>query len=130
MSQYINFTQLAVITDGIYGVDMNRVNHYRKAIINNDKIEPIKVNILNSQGFYVLNDGHHRTVAHILEGLDKILAEINPAKSLDIQWRWPRIAPIMHTIELINMNNLVNPLPLNCQCYKCIKTNASYEATF
>lgn len=99
----IKIAQLAALADCIEGVNLSRVDHYRQALRSGDKIEPIKVGDINRQGFYVLSDGNHRTLAHALEGYDQISAEIDPAADVvDLSWRWPRIAPVVHTLELIN----------------------------
>lgn len=101
----IKIVQLAALSDCIEGVDLVRVDHYRQALRSGEKVEPIRVRNMNPQGFYVLFDGNHRTLAHALEGCDQILAEIDPtAKVMDLSWRFPRIAPVAHTLELIKLS--------------------------
>lgn len=96
--------QLAALADCIEGVDMSRVDHYRQLLRTGNRIEPIKVCGKNRQGFYVINDGNHRTFAHVLEGCDRVPAEIDPTASiLDIRWRWPRISPMAYIVEMIGM---------------------------
>lgn len=98
----IKLAQLAVLADTIEGVFLARVEHYRQKLRNGEKIEPITVSNKNAHGFYVLNDGNHRTLAHVLEEHDEILAQVDDSvKIIDLSWRWPRIAPLAHTIELM-----------------------------
>jgi sugar/nucleoside kinase (ribokinase family) len=102
MSIQINLSQLAALADCIEGVNMALVNMYRRLLRAGKATTPITVCDRNPQGFYFINDGHHRTLAHSLEGHKQILAEIDEnAEVVNISWRWPRISPVSHTLELL-----------------------------
>lgn len=102
MSKRLSLKKLAALAECIEAVDMDRVDHYRQAL-QTGEVDPIVVCDVNPQGFYVIHDGNHRTLAYILEGREEILAEIDPNVHVsNISWRWPRIAPISHTLELLS----------------------------
>jgi hypothetical protein len=100
----MNISRLAALAECLEGVNIDRVNHYRQMLRANKEIEKIIVCDINPQGFYVIKDGHHRIIAHALENYTTISAYVDSnLKILNISWRWPRIAPISHTIELLKL---------------------------
>jgi hypothetical protein len=105
----MNISRLAALADCLEGVDMERVAHYRQMVRAGQKIDPIIVCDINPQGFYVIKDGHHRTIAHAFENYATILVHIDSnLKIMNISWRWPCIAPISHTIELLKLSGEFN----------------------
>ena len=97
----VSLNKIAALADCIEGVDMQKVQQLRKAIRNGDKLPPISLRQPNELGYYVIDDGNHRTLAHLLEDKRTILAEIDSKLcGMSLSWRWPRIAPVLMTKQL------------------------------
>ena len=85
---------------------MRKVSRLRKALRNGYKLPLISLRRPNRLGYYVINDGHHRTLAHLLENKYTIKAEIDSKlRSMPLNWRWPRIAPVTMFKQLLLMSN-------------------------
>lgn len=98
----VTLLRLAALAECLEGVDMAWVRYYRRRLRTNKFIPPIKLRPKNAAGYYVIEDGHHRTLAHYMEGLTTIPAEVDPKlPAMPLSWRWPRIAPVRDTFDLI-----------------------------
>lgn len=98
----IDLAEIAANAECFEAVDMRVVYAYRLKLREGRLIPPIKLWPKNKQDFYVLNDGHHRTLAYFLEGFTAAPAEIDiGGPQFQLSWRWPRIAPVSMTFDLI-----------------------------
>jgi hypothetical protein len=94
--------KLAALSECIEGVDMAKVNRFRRAIRAGKSFKPIWLYPVNAAGFHVIDDGNHRALAHLLEGKGVINADIVPDRAaMGLSWRWPRVAPLSMTLFLM-----------------------------
>jgi ParB-like chromosome segregation protein Spo0J len=100
MSKKIALSKIATFAECIEAVDMRKVNRLRVALRKRRRLPPIQVYPANAQGYSVIDDGNHRTMAHLLEGKRTIEAETVAGKPPSLSWRWPRIAPVKMTLDL------------------------------
>lgn len=97
----ISLAYIAAFVECIEAVDMQKVYRLRQAIRAGKRLPPIDLRPPNKQGYLVIDDGNHRTLAHLLEGKKTIEANVFYSLSpVEPSWRWPRIAPVAHTLEL------------------------------
>jgi hypothetical protein len=107
-------SKIAALSDCIEGVNMRKVMRLRKAIRNGDKLPAILLHSPNKLGYHVVNDGNHRLLAHLLENKRNIEAKIDSKfRSPPLSWRWPRIAPVIMTKNLLLMTNQKGRSPCN-----------------
>ena len=86
---------VAAFADCIEAVDMAVVAQYQERLRGLDAPPPILVRRQNRDGFYVIEDGHHRIMAHHLECWGNIRADIRTDREpVELSWRWPRVIPV------------------------------------
>ncbi len=95
----IPIAKIAALSDCMEGIDMRKVNRYRSQL---DEMPPISLFEKNEQGYHVLDDGNHRVMAAMLEGRTRIAAKIQ-RDAVSLSWRWPRISPVLTTLELMKL---------------------------
>ena len=101
----VRISQLAALAECVEGVDMKRVYYYRTVLRADRELDPIIVSMLNKQDYHVISDGHHRTLACYLERVPEIPYRIDTSMPIQsLSWRWPRIAPLNHTFELLRVD--------------------------
>lgn len=104
----IPLVKIAANAECIEGVDMARVYHYRKMLRAFRPFQPIVLLAKNKQDYYYLDDGNHRTLALLIEGKRFATALVDQDRpSPSLSWRWPRVAPVMMTLNLMKLEGLV-----------------------
>lgn len=88
---------IAALDECMLSVDMEKIAALRAL----KEWPPIKLYPKNKQGYYVIDDGHHRVMATLLDRGSRIDAELVAAAPFELSWRWPRIAPVAMTGELL-----------------------------
>jgi hypothetical protein len=99
MSQIVALKDIAAFANCLEDVDMKKVGAYRKRL-RHSAPPPISLRRKNKDGYYICNDGHHRLVAHYLERMSYISAIVD-GPGLKLQWRWPRVSPILDSLKLL-----------------------------
>ena len=64
-AKMILLNEIATLSECIEGVDVKTVGRYWFDLRQNNPIESIKLRPKNAQGFYVIDDGNHRTRSRI-----------------------------------------------------------------
>lgn len=93
----IPLDQIAALDECMTAVDMMKVRALRAT----KNAPPIKLRRKNKHGFYVIDDGNHRTMAALLNRRTHIKANV-AGSPFELSWRWPRVAPVRMTGDLLN----------------------------
>jgi len=94
----VSLDKIAVLDECMTAVDMEKVRKLRAV----KDAPPIMLRHKNKQGYYVIDDGHHRVMAALLNRRTRIKAEV-AGEPFELSWRWPRTAPLRMTSDLLSM---------------------------
>lgn len=90
----IPIAKIAAEAECLDGIDMKVVRKYRLQLRNREIPPDVLVWGKNRQGYYLLADGYHRTMAAMLEGRTHVSGVIC-GKPVPLRWRWPRRLPFV-----------------------------------